>query len=124
MRFFESVGDAVIGAMKVNMYMPAIEAIGQAVVRELKRYLDRKFSNDVFTTAKKSVSSYVDLYAGPQYALHFKYSSILNIVFVTMMFGVAMPILYPIACLSLWTLYMVEKYCLYYSYKQPPKYDE
>lgn len=123
-RFFIQVGDAVVGAMKVNMYMPAIEAIGQAVVRELKRLLDRKFTSDVFKTSKKSISAYVDLYAGPNYSLHFKYSSVLNIVFVTMMFGVAMPILYPIACLSLWTLYMVEKYCLYYTYKQPPKYDE
>jgi hypothetical protein len=48
----------------------------------------------------------------------------LNIVFITMMFGAGMPILFPIAAFSFFSLYVVENYMLYYVYKEPPAYDE
>jgi hypothetical protein len=47
----------------------------------------------------------------------------MNITFVTMMYGVGIPILFPVAVVSLITLYMVEKLMIYYSYRQPPNYD-
>ena len=56
--------------------------------------------------------------------MHYKYSSIMNIIFITMMFGAGLPILFPIAAASLSTLFCLEKYMLYYVYKQPPAYDE
>ena len=37
--------------------------------------------------------------------MHYKYSTLLNVVFVTMMYGLGMPILFPIACLSMVILY-------------------
>ena len=40
------------------------------------------------------------------------------------MFGFGLPILFPIAVISLFILYFVEKTMLYYSYKMPPMYDE
>jgi hypothetical protein len=40
------------------------------------------------------------------------------------MFGVGLPILYPIAVLALVILYISEKYMLYYAYQVPPMYDE
>lgn len=48
----------------------------------------------------------------------------MNIVFITMMFGAGLPILFPIAAASLTTLFCLEKFMLYYVYKQPPAYDE
>lgn len=55
--------------------------------------------------------------------MHNKYSTLLNITFVTSMFGLGMPILYPIALLSVTILYLVEKFMLFYGYRQPPMYD-
>ena len=55
--------------------------------------------------------------------MHFKYSSILTIVYITMMYGVGMPILFPIACISFVVLYFVEKILLFYGYRMPPMYD-
>jgi hypothetical protein len=40
-----------------------------------------------------------------------------------MMYGIGLPILFPVAAVSLFTLYMVEKLMIYYSYRQPPMYD-
>jgi len=49
---------------------------------------------------------------------------ILNIIFITFMFGTGMPILFPIATLTFLTLYILEKGMLYYGYREPPVYDE
>jgi hypothetical protein len=48
----------------------------------------------------------------------------MNIVFITLMYGVGLPILYPIAVLALVILYVSEKFMLYYAYQVPPMYDE
>ena len=48
----------------------------------------------------------------------------LNITFVTMMYGFGIPMLFPLAAVSLTILYLVEKTMLYYSYRKPPMYDE
>jgi len=41
-----------------------------------------------------------------------------------MMFGTGMPILFPIAFVTFTILFIVEKGMLYYSYREPPMYDE
>ena len=41
-----------------------------------------------------------DLWIDGNYVLHFKYSGILNIVFITMMYGMGLPLLFPIAAFN------------------------
>ena len=48
----------------------------------------------------------------------------LNITFVTMMFGSSLPVLFPIALASFVVLFVVEIWMLHYGYRQPPQYDE
>ena len=66
----------------------------------------------------------MNAYAGPDHFMHFKYAHLMNIVFVTMMFGIAIPVLFPIAAFAIGILYLVEKTMLFYAYKLPPMYDE
>ena len=40
-----------------------------------------------------------------------------------MLFGVGIPILYPIALVSFIIVFLLEKYMLYYVYRLPQKYD-
>jgi len=40
------------------------------------------------------------------------------------MYGLGLPLLWPIAAGSFFALYFVEKTMIYYSYIQPPMYDE
>jgi hypothetical protein len=56
--------------------------------------------------------------------MHYKYSSILTIAYITFLYGFGMPVLFPIAMLSFLVLYMVEKIMLFYGYVMPPMYDE
>lgn len=46
------------------------------------------------------MAQYIALYSGNDYVMHFKYSSVLNVVFITMMYGVGMPLLFPLAAFN------------------------
>lgn len=52
----------------------------------------------------------MDIWQGPMYEMHFKYAIIMNSVFITMMFGVALPKLFPICVVTLGILYISEKF--------------
>ena len=41
-----------------------------------------------------------------------------------MMYGMGIPVLFPIAAMSLFVLYCMEKMMLYFVYREPPMYDE
>jgi hypothetical protein len=101
-----------------------IEALGYFCLRLFFRILDHGCSCDKYKTKKTSIQSYIDTYTGPVYLMHYKYAALLNIVFVTFMYGLGMPILFPIAILSFIILYLQEKMMLYYGYRVPPMYDE
>jgi hypothetical protein len=40
------------------------------------------------------------------------------------MYGLALPLLFPIALVNLIIIYIVEKLCIVYYYREPPSYDE
>lgn len=63
-------------------------------------------------------------FSGPLYYMHYKYSAVMNITFITLMFGPGIPILFPLAAVALAVRYLLENYMLYYVYKEPPAYDE
>lgn len=75
-------------------------------------------------TKKSTIQQYVNLYAGPDHLLHFKYSSVMNVTFVTFMYGLALPILFPIALITFLVLYTMERLTVTYYYRKPPMYDE
>ena len=56
--------------------------------------------------------------------MHFKYSGILNIVFVTFVYGFGIPLLFLVALIFFIIIFFIEKAALYYSYRDPPMYDE
>ena len=107
----------------LNILVPVVEPLIYYFFRLVKRFMDSGCSFGK-TTRLKNYRAYVDLYAGPEYQIHYKYSAILNVTFVTMMYGLGIPILFPIAFCYFYVLYMVEKGMLYYCYREPPQYDE
>ena len=88
------------------------------------RRMDRKFGSDTYVTKKSTMQQYVDLYSGPEYMIHFKYSGILNVTFVAMMYGLGMPILFPIAAFNFFNLYTLERLTTAYFYQMPPTFDD
>lgn len=66
----------------------------------------------------------MDVHAGPNYIIHYKYSGVLNIVYVTMLYGLGLPLLFPIAFLSIFIIYATERYQIAYTYAIPPSMDD
>jgi hypothetical protein len=121
--WFNDIGSTLVGAMVFNVYWPIAEFFVNFGMRTGYRLLDRRFKCDDTQTKKITLQQYVELYSGPTFFIHYKYSSILNITFVTMMYGIGLPVLFPVAVLSFLTLYLIEKTMIYYVYRQPPMYD-
>lgn len=122
--WFSDIGVTLTGAMLFNVYWPIVEFFTFGAMRQGFRLMDRGFTCNKKQTKKTTIQQYVELYSGPIFFIHYKYSAILNIVFVTMMYGMGLPVLFPIASASLFVLYFVEKCMLYYVYREPPMYDE
>lgn len=66
----------------------------------------------------------MDLYGESEYVIHFKYSNILNITYITMMYGLGLPILFPIAAFNFFNQWVCEKIVVAWASKQPPALDE
>lgn len=111
--------------MIISIIMPFVESLVEKLIRSLERCTDRGCCpKDKYVTRMTSLAEYIELYAGINHLLHYGYSTLLVIIFVTFMFGFGIPILFPIAFCAIVVLYRVEKFNLYYVYRTPPAYDE
>lgn len=79
--------------------MPYINLVKSYIQPKVMQFLDSR--GDPFKTKKCSMANFKKVYGGGDYVIHFKYSGVLNVVYVTMMYGMGMPILFPIAALNL-----------------------
>ena len=117
--------------MLLNAFMPIIFEVLECIERWVKIAFDSKMwcrcgkrrHERYYSTKKKQVYALIELYAGPDYIIHFKYSGILNVTYVTMMYGIGLPLLFPIAVLSYFIFWAVERYQVAYTYKLPPQMD-
>lgn len=98
--WYPNVGFKIVQTMLINSILPYVGLVTAFAVPFVMRLLDRKFSSDMYKTKKTSMAAYKDLFSGKDYVIHFKYSGILNIVYITMLYGVGMPILFPIAAFN------------------------
>ena len=112
--WFTSQGDTIVGSMVFNIWFPYAMECCNYSMRLGFRILDYCGRSKDKSTQATSIQQYINLHAGPKYYMHYKYSSIMNIVFITMMFGAGMPILFPIAAVSLACFFCLEKFMIYY----------
>ena len=69
------------------------------------------------------MSGFRNIYGGADYIIHFKYSEMLNIIFVTMMYGFSQPLLFPISAVALTLNIIIERTIIAYTMKLPPALD-
>ena len=62
-----------------------------------------------YHTKSTQIYQYLDLYTNPDHIVHYKYSGILNVFYVTAMYGLGLPMLFPIACLSFIIFWLTER---------------
>lgn len=91
----------VIVTYFVQGILPFVNVVKSAVVSNLKFRLDTKFTKDPYVTKKSSMAKYKAVYFGEDWPIHFKFSEALNITFLAMLYGIGMPIMFPMAALIL-----------------------
>ena len=131
-RWYATVGNTLVQTMLLNAFMPPIIEAQTSALTWFFQALDSgkwgcckttKYDR-MYNTKSKQIYALIDLYAGPNYIIHFKYSTILNVTFVTMFYGLGLPLLFPIAFLSYFIFWATERYQLAYTYTQPPMMDD
>jgi hypothetical protein len=70
------------------------------------------------------MAGFKQLYSGSDYYIHFKYSNILNVVYITCIYGVGMPLLFPVAVINFFNQYICERIIVAYGMKLPPGFDD
>jgi len=110
--------------MMISAFMPPMEFCGFYAMRTTFRLLDRSFSSDTSKTKKRNNQQYIDLYSGPDYLIHFRYSTLLLHSSICMIYGTACPSLYLIALLAFVILHINERLAICYSYRQPAAIDD
>lgn len=123
--WFNDVGVMVVSTMVSNAIYPLIEFVGYWALRYAYRAWDQRSfcANDPFHTNCKTIQAFEAIYCGPAFAIHWKYAYILNVVFMAMLFGPGLPVLFPIGLMSLIILYIIERLMVAYSYQKPPMFD-
>lgn len=67
------------------------------------------------------MNNYKQVYMGGSFDFYIKYTSAMNITFTAMMYGISMPILFPLAAVSIYNQNLCERIQVAWVYKLPPK---
>ena len=109
------------------MYWPVLEFFMYWGIRLLYRMLDQKTLLPKYKpgmkTHCKTIQAFDEIYSGPEFTLHYKYSYILVWVFVCFTFGAGLPMLFPLGFLALFLFYSIERLMIAYSYRKPPMFN-
>lgn len=122
--WYNDIGASFITTMIVGAMLPVIEFGSGYAQKVVFKFLDRGCKCKGDQTKKKTIQAYINLYAGPEYAMHVKYSAMMNMLFVCFMYGLAIPLLFFISLFAFTTLYGMEKLTITYFFRKPPMFDE
>lgn len=122
--WYNDIGASFVITMITAALFPIIEFSIGFSQKLVFQFLDRGCSCNSQKTKKVTIQGYINLYSGPEYMMHFKYSGMMNVLFVTFMYGLAIPLLFPIALMAFTIQYVCEKLTITYFFRKPPMFDE
>lgn len=127
LNWYTDIADELVITMLINSIYVYLGFVMQAGMMILFRSLDKGCANFWYCrttdqTKAKTIQQYVNIYAGPPHLMHFKYATCMNTIYTCFMYGLAMPVMFPIGCLTFLNIYIVEKLCVAYWYQKPPMY--
>ncbi len=121
------VGATLTGNMILNMFNPHLMTLFSVVSGNINRWLiERSFRKN----PSKAAASYLGQdeldakYRGVDMELASRYAVLLNIIFMTMFYGMAFPIFYVFSSIALLVMFSSEKYAFLRHYQIPPAFDD
>ena len=124
-QWFMDIGSLVAQTTAINIIFPLVEFLLFWLIRHLKRMIDQRSCCpcDRKKTRAKSIMEYEAIYSGPEFNVHHRLAFVINLIYITFLFGPGCPILFPIALAGLIFNYTSERLRMAYSYTKPPMYD-
>ena len=110
--------------MIINAFIPISDMIQGWGLPWILRKMDMKWGNDRYVTKKTSMMAYKKIWSGGEYIMHIKNAGLLLVVFVTCMYGVGMPLLFPVAAVNFFIQWTCERIMAVYQVKLPPSLDD
>ena len=104
--------------------MPYINLVKETVMAQLKIRMDSKCTGNKFKTKSHTIQMYKAVYTGKEWDIHFKYSDTLNITFLAMLYGIGIPIMFPMAMIIISNQRLAERVQVAYNMRQPPVMDD
>ncbi|CAD7940597.1 unnamed protein product [Amoebophrya sp. A120] len=115
--WYADVGVGIVVTMMINVFSPHVGTV-------LKGYLRKKRRKRLLRSKVKIAEDMTELYLGAQFELATRYSTILTVVFVTLMYSAAIPLLLWMATLTFTLLFWCDKWTLLRTSRIPPAHDE
>lgn len=112
--WYSEVGGKILQTMIINSIMPYITLTVACV---LPKVMIMRDSTDPHKTKKTSMAQFKLLHSGKDYIIHFKFANVLNVIYITMMYGIGMPLLFPVAAFNLLNQYICERVIVAYYMK-------
>lgn len=122
-QWYIDVGLKIITTYLVQGIMPYINFIKESVLARVKRRADDKCSCNRFRSKSSSFFQYKAAYTGKDWKIHFKYSDTLNITFLAMLYGIGMPIMFPMAAIIISNQRLAERAQVAFVMREPPAMD-
>ena len=107
--WFVNIGYSVILAHILRIFSLLFWTVYLKLVPGLRRCWDRSCSCNKKNTKKKTLKAYIDLYMGSYYDIDYSYTEIINVLFVSFLFGTVLPIIYLISIFHLLLLFWKDK---------------
>lgn len=111
--------------MILTSIVPLLEFISTIAIQYLYIWGDRgwNWSRKTFTNSK-TIAQYANLVSGCENFFYDRYSNLTVIIWVNMMYGVGLPLLFPLTLFSIVLQYIIEKLLTVYYYRKSPMLDE
>lgn len=116
-QWYSNVGFKIVYTMIISAFLPFINIFLSISIPFVRQLYDRDWGSDVYHTKTTTIPQYRELYGGEEYVIHFKFSDILTTIYITLMYGVGMPILFPIAAFKFINLYICERIVVAFAMK-------
>lgn len=122
--WYENVGAVLLSTMIINIITIPTVQILLVLLKKCLRWWDRGCTSDERHTKKLTQASYEELYFGVEYSVDVRYSQILTLIFVTLLYSPTMPILYWSTTVQLVFIYFLDKFMVLRAARIPQNYSE
>jgi len=86
--------------------------------------MDSKCTRNPYITKSTTMQQYKSIWSGAEFAIHSNYSVVLNITFTALLYGINMPIMWPLAALAIINWTVSERIAVAWLYKMPSSMDD